>query len=207
MGIGDRMSPDSRAVVRERTTTDDKRTDPNSDELTVQLALARKDGDTGPGTTALFNGVYREVREMARKRGFDEQTAADCALDTAEAAIRTSSSIEDLVPWMHWKVRNYQADQWRERQVRERAVQSLARQLDTTGDFTEDADGEMFLDAVFAELRRRSLICAEVLERRIMRGMRFREIGDELGKTEGGCRQTYVRGLRLVREIIQKHFT
>ena len=141
-----------------------------------------------------YGAVYRYVR---RRSGNHEQ-AEDLTQEVfaAAAAALPSENVGDppVLAWLYTVAKRRFADEMR-RRVRE----PVAFDSEPAAEYPAPIAG-----AITAALRRLQPEQQRVLTLKLLRGLRFAEVGAELGVTPAAAKMRFVRALRALREELGK---
>jgi RNA polymerase sigma-70 factor (ECF subfamily) len=150
-----------------------------------------------------FRRYYGEVYGYLLRRTGDPGEAEELTqrvfADAAAAERKLERDKRPLLPWLLAVAHRRWVDELRRRRRRQDAIDTVAVSAERAATF----DGELAAGAlrrVLAQLPREQ---REVVIRRLWRGHSFRDIGSDLGLSEGAVKMRFRRGMESLRELLR----
>jgi RNA polymerase sigma-70 factor, ECF subfamily len=141
-----------------------------------------------------YGTVYRYVRRRSRSHEQAEDLTQEVFAAAAAALPSENMGDPPVLAWLYTVAQRRFADEMR--RVHERPV---ALALEPTVEYAPPVAG-----AITAALRRLQPEQQRVLALKLLRGLRFAEVGAELGVTPAAAKMRFVRALSALREELQK---
>jgi RNA polymerase sigma factor (sigma-70 family) len=142
-----------------------------------------------------YGTVYRYVRRRSRSHELAEDLTQEVFAAAAAALPSENSGDPPLLAWLYTVAQRRFADEARRR----RDERPVALASEPTLEYTPP-----IAEAISAALRRLQPEQQRVLALKLLRGLRFTEVGIELGVTEAAAKMRFVRALSALRKELEK---
>jgi RNA polymerase sigma-70 factor, ECF subfamily len=141
-----------------------------------------------------YGTVYRYVRRRSRSHEQAEDLTQEVFAAAAAALPRENIADPPVLAWLYTVARRRFADE-----ARRRAHERPALASEPAVEYPPPVAG-----AIAAALRRLQPDQQQVLALKLLRGLRFAEVGAELGVTPAAAKMRFVRALSALREELRK---
>lgn len=154
--------------------------------------------------TKIYWYIFRKISQAEKA----EDITADVFLKLYENWDKVKGrSNKGLTAWLYTVARNASIDHLRKegrRKIRSSDNEEIDSATKVYDDFVEDAMKEEEIAMIYKAVHLISDDEQEVMTLRFEEGLKFSEIGKVVGKKEGACKMMFYRGIRKVRDNLNK---